>query len=264
MFLLLTALIPFSYLFKKDPIVALYSIPVQLCRNFFWAFGSISGLLNSDTKNMPNENKWDSFWNNKRDSRFTRKSWSKIRMTKLLDQVTEKGMAVLDVGCGSGFFSNYFIYRGCRVYSLDYSKEAIKITKELTHNRSEGYLQDDIMDSGFGKKYSKKFDLIFSDGLLEHFSVNDQKKILDNLKAVKKPDGIITTFVPNKYSWWEIIRPIFMPGIAESPFTMKKLKRFFRDMKIIKFGGLNSIPCAFSPDRLAGSYFGMILYLFSK
>lgn len=267
LFLLASSLISFPYFFKKDALTAIYSIPVQLCRNYAWALGAVAGVLyfsNTSAGKMPNENGWDTFWDAKRSSRFTKKSWSKIRMMKLLDQVTKEGMTVLDVGCGSGFFSNYFISKGCKVYAMDYSLEALKIAKEITHNKAEAYLQDDIFNLDFVQKYNKKFDILFSDGLLEHFSDEDQKKIVNNLKALKKTDGVIATFVPNKYSWWEIIRPIFMPGINERPFTMKKLKQLFTGMKTVKSGGINVIPLAISPDRLAGSYIGMILYIFSS
>jgi len=45
-FLFATAFIPFKYLFKRDPTVALYSIPVQICRNFSWLFGALFGFFN--------------------------------------------------------------------------------------------------------------------------------------------------------------------------------------------------------------------------
>ncbi len=45
LFLFLTTLIPFSYFFGKDKIVALYSIPVQLCRNFAWFIGMVKGVF---------------------------------------------------------------------------------------------------------------------------------------------------------------------------------------------------------------------------
>jgi len=215
-------------------------------------------------KKLPTENKWNYFWDSKKNSRFTKNSWSKTRMIRLLDQIIKEGMIVIDVGCGCGFFSSYFISKGCKVYSLDYSKEALEIAKEQTKNKAEGYLQEDILNSDFAEKNKNKFDLIFSDGLLEHFSAEDQKRINDNLKIIKKPDGIIATFVPNKYSWWQVIRPMFMPGINEYPFTMGKLKQFYSDMEIVESGGLNLIPFAFSPDKLFGSYFGMILYLFAR
>lgn len=214
--------------------------------------------------NLPQEKNWDNFWKINTDSRFTKKSWSKIRMTKLLDGVVRENMDVLDAGSGSGFFSNYFISRGCDVYSLDYSEDALNITKRLTNNKSTAYLKEDLLDQSFGERYAGKFDLIFSDGLFEHFTFENQKKIMNNFKKSKKPNGIITTFVPNKYSWWEIVRPLVMPGIKEDPFTLKKIASLHHEMEIVKKGGLNVLPVAFSPDKALGSKIGMILYIFAK
>ncbi len=168
--------------------------------------------------NLPKEENWDAFWEKNFDSRFIKKSWSKIRISKLLDGIVKEGMEVLDAGSGSGFFSNYFISKGCNVYALDYSEDALKIARSLTDNKAAAYLKENLLDINFGGRYKKKFDLIFSDGLFEHFEAVDQKIIMDNFQKAKKEDGIIATFVPNKFSWWQIIRPIFMPGIKRKAF----------------------------------------------
>lgn len=45
-FILLTSLIPFSYYFiKRDLFVALFSIPIQIMRNFAWLIGSTKGVI---------------------------------------------------------------------------------------------------------------------------------------------------------------------------------------------------------------------------
>jgi len=207
---------------------------------------------------------WDDFWSANTKSRFTQKSWSKIRIMNLLDQVLSPGMAVLDAGCGSGFFSGFFISRDCEVYTLDYSDSALEVAREKTQNKSKAYLKENLLEPDFGNRFAGKFDIIFTDGLFEHFTREDQNKILDNFKKVKKPDGLITTFVPNKYSWWEIIRPLVMPGIHEEPFTLNQLKELHRGLKIKIEGGINVLPIGLSPDKMLGARLGMILYVFAK
>jgi len=44
-FLLYTSLLPFPYLFRRDPRAALLSIPVRFCRNFAWLLGLAQGIL---------------------------------------------------------------------------------------------------------------------------------------------------------------------------------------------------------------------------
>lgn len=46
LFLFLVALWPFIYFAKKDVIIAFYSIPLQIIRNFAWFYGLVRGVLN--------------------------------------------------------------------------------------------------------------------------------------------------------------------------------------------------------------------------
>lgn len=122
------------------------------------------------------------------------------------------------------------------------------------------------MEDDLSKIVSDKFDLIFSDGLLEHFSPTDQDKIVTNLSGVLASDGVLVTFVPNRWSPWELIRPFFMPGIEEDPFVLSQLIDLNErnGLKPLTSGGLNTVPFAFSPDGLLGSMWGMLLYTISK
>ncbi|MBF0441478.1 MAG: class I SAM-dependent methyltransferase [Oligoflexales bacterium] len=204
---------------------------------------------------------WDNFWRMNRDSRFTKISWSKRRIIGILDPFAKSGLNVLDAGSGSGFFSNYFISKNCNVYSLDYSEDALDITRRVTLGRSKEYIKADLLDERFGERYLNTFDVIFTDGLFEHFSAFEQKKIMDNFRRVKKDDGTVFTFVPNRFSFWTVVRPFFMPGIHEVPFTRKKLLELHQGMKIVGDGGLNVLPVPLSPDRLLGPLLGMIVYV---
>jgi len=112
-------------------------------------------------KGLPKKNNWNSFWKDNNNSRFVKKSWSKIRIMKLLDGITEKNMRILDAGSGSGFFSNYFISKKCDLYALDYSEEALKITERNTDGNAKEYLKEDLLDLELGVKYRNHFDIIF-------------------------------------------------------------------------------------------------------
>ena len=206
--------------------------------------------------------KWDRFWNTNRSSRFTKISWSKRRIIFILNRYVRKGIDVLDAGCGSGFFSAFFISCGCNTFCLDYSKTALEIAREHTKNSAKKYILGDLLDDNLVKAYTNRFDLIFTDGLFEHFSVSEQDRISNNFKLMKKKGGKIITFVPNRFTLWTLIRPFYLPGIKEKPFTIERLKKLHRKngFEIDEWGGINVIPAKYSPDMLIGKHMGMLIY----
>jgi SAM-dependent methyltransferase len=201
--------------------------------------------------------KWDKFWHSQSDVKY---SWSKKRIVRILDKYSQSGMKVLDAGCGSGFFSSYFIHKGCDTYSLDLSEQALALTKKLTSNGSKKYLCENLLDGRFAAKYSKNFDVIFSDGLFEHFNKTDQNRVFNNFVTMSK--GYIITFVPNKYTLWRILQPFYMRGIKEKPFSMAELLMLYRGngYNVLSCGGINVLPVKVSPEKLFGKSFGMLLY----
>ena len=213
----------------------------------------------------PNHADWDRFWNNDSTRKFTQISWSKRRILRVLKPYVICGQKAMDAGCGSGFFSKYFCDEGMPTVSLDYSRSALEIASRATAGRSI-VIQKDLLNDRLVQDFDDRFDLIFSDGLLEHFSVQDQDRIVQNLKAVLNPQGVLITFVPNRFSPWELIRPWFMPGIEETPFVLKELIDLNQrnGFKVTAQGGVNTFPFSFSPDRFLGDVFGMLLYTIAK
>ncbi len=204
---------------------------------------------------------WNHFWSLESRKKQKAISWSKKRILQLVSRYLQKDMSILDAGCGTGFFSNYFCEQGYETVALDYSEEALAITKKRTHGRVK-ILKADMLSEGLEQVTDDRFDLIFSDGLFEHFSKNNQDRIMNNLKSVLSVGGIVATFVPNRWSPWELIRPFMMPGIKEEPFVLKRLKDLNErnGLKVIHSGGINVVPFALSPEALLGKYFGMLLF----
>lgn len=209
----------------------------------------------------PQASDWNRFWDLDKTERFTKISWSKKRILRILRPYMLSGHSALDAGCGSGFFSRCFVDAGMQTTSLDYSEEALEIAKKMTLEKARLF-QDDLLQPGLSERLGQKFDLIFTDGLFEHFEKETQDVILKNFIDVLSDRGVIITFVPNKYSPWELIRPFYMPGIEEKPFVLKELNSLNErnDLRVIAQGGVNTFPFAFSPDGVFGSIFGMLLY----
>ncbi len=228
-------------------------------------FGGDSFGISSNKLSNPNHSDWNRFWNDDSTQKFTQVSWSKRRILRVLKPYVVSQQRALDAGCGSGFFSKYFCDEGMSTVSLDYSSGALEIASRASAGRAK-IVQKDLLTDDIAKDLDGRFDLIFSDGLLEHFSSHDQDRILQNLKAILNPQGVLITFVPNRFSPWELIRPWFMPGIEETPFVLKELIDLNQrnGFKVMAKGGVNTFPLVFSPDRFLGAAFGMLLYTIAK
>lgn len=222
-------------------------------------------LKESENAHMPSSSDWNHFWNKAKPKDATTPSWSKRRILNILKPLVCLDRKALDAGCGSGFFSKYFIDQGMKVTAIDYAQSALDMTEKITDNRAHVF-KIDLLNDDFSMRLPCDYRVIFSDGLLEHFDYDQQLKILKNLKSILSPDGYLVTFVPNRWSPWEIIRPFFMPGIEETPFVLKDLVGLMdaAGFKIMKQGGVNTIPMALSPDDWVGSWFGMLLYTVAK
>jgi 2-polyprenyl-3-methyl-5-hydroxy-6-metoxy-1,4-benzoquinol methylase len=156
---------------------------------------------------------------------------------------------------------------GLEVTALDSSETALKLCQKFCDDKKNiKYIKEDILSNYFSNNLKQNFDIVFSDGLLEHFNFNSQIKILKNFAKVLKPGGKIVTFVPNKFSPWQLIRPFILKGIYEEPMILKKLLFLNKTsgLKVIESGGINVLPVSFSPENLLGSYLGMILYTISS
>ncbi|MFP4472772.1 MAG: class I SAM-dependent methyltransferase [Candidatus Omnitrophota bacterium] len=204
---------------------------------------------------------WDGFWSRDNAEQYGRISWSKRRIIRLLGPLTAPDMAVMDAGCGSGFFSRYFLDQGARVTSVDYAPAALDMARAACQDRAR-FLPADMLDRSFPDECGESYDLIFSDGLLEHFSPQEQDRLLNNFFRVLRPGGTIATFVPNRWSPWQLIRPFMMPGIKEKPFTGRGLtEAHVRNGLCVKqSGGVNVLPLGPSPEFLA-PVFGMLVYV---
>ncbi|UCD20575.1 MAG: class I SAM-dependent methyltransferase [archaeon] len=204
---------------------------------------------------------WDNYWQNY----GLKPGSSKTRMENIMNPFLKKmnkNSKVLDAGCGSGYFTGFFASKKVKVIGIDTSKKARDMTKR---NLAKLKLKAKVENGNVLKlKYKKdSFDVIFTDGLLEHFK--NPEKILEQFKRVIKKKGVIITFVPNKYSYWIFLKPFLMKDIHEDPFILKRLVKLHEKvgLKVVQKGGLNVLPFRCSPEFL-GPLIGRILYVIAR
>ena len=83
----------------------------------------------------------------------------------------KKGSRVLDLGCGYGKLSHLMTAKGYDVHAVDSSQKIINSIKNANFKISK----QDARNLNFKGGY---FDLVFTDGMLEHLKINDVKKVI--------------------------------------------------------------------------------------
>ena len=147
-------------------------------------------------------------------------------------------MRILEVGCGSsidthiiaqyigGLTSRCSTSNG-QVYGVDISQEAIKIAHRVAVYFKNSVILD--QQDVYGLKFSNNFfDLVFSQGMLEHLEYVN--KAIEEQLRVLKPGGILVINVPQKYTiytlykHWQMIRNKWSWG-KEDEFSYIQLKK---------------------------------------
>ena len=115
---------------------------------------------------------------------------TKLRYEKLLDgfEKYRKNNALMDVGCGAGYFMLSASKKGWRVEGTEISDEAIKLAEE----KGQRVYKGDISSLNLREK---SYDIAVLMQLLEHAS--DPEGIIKKLSIVLRPGGMIYITTPN-------------------------------------------------------------------
>ncbi len=116
----------------------------------------------------------------------------------------EKGMKILDVGCGTGNFSIKLAKMGCSVTGIDISDNMLEIAskKAADENLDIQFLHMDLNELNFKEN---KFDAVFSMAAFEFVNDEDAPKALEGmLKVVKKNGQVLIGTISSNSSWGEL------------------------------------------------------------
>ncbi|MEE3343419.1 MAG: class I SAM-dependent methyltransferase [Bacilli bacterium] len=123
--------------------------------------------------------KEDEYWKENINKELEEDLW----IDEYKEYLNNKGLC-LDLGCGIGQYSRWFMKNGYDVISSDISNIALNKVKEFNPN---------IINLDMREPFpfeDNKFDLVFANLSIHYFSDNDTKKILKEIKRILKKDGL--------------------------------------------------------------------------
>ena len=104
----------------------------------------------------------------------------------------QKGMTLLDIGCGWGFLLMRAAKKyGIRGTGITLSKEQYqKFSEDIEKEGLKDLLQVELMDYRDLKHSGARFDRVVSVGMLEHVGRGNYELFMENVEAVLKPEGL--------------------------------------------------------------------------
>lgn len=127
---------------------------------------------------------WNSIHSNYERDKIKYDDWLKI-FERAIDNCKTP---IIDLGCGSGNDTLYLVERGKKVIPCDYSRNAVQ---NIQKNFPE-VERTECFDMTKGLPFEDNFtDIIISDLFLHYFTEEKTFEVLNEIKRVLKPDGIL-------------------------------------------------------------------------
>ena len=173
-------------------------------------------------------NEWGGYWSSKSFKRFIIESSRNLYFARVFASIVKKSSKskngpVLEAGCGSGAILKVLPENILKIGG-DISTPALKIAQNNCHH----VVKCDIACLPFKEKY---FELVFNQGVMEHFSPEEFDIILRELKRVSKKVLII---VPSSTSVFQLHNPFEDVGgtFISKRELYDRMKKHFKNVKV--------------------------------
>ncbi|MDR3253157.1 MAG: methyltransferase domain-containing protein [Tannerella sp.] len=113
------------------------------------------------------------------------------RRVKLLTDFIQPQSAVLELGCGTGYFTREIVKTGAEVTAIDISPELLNVAKAEIISPRVSFCEENAYRMSFP---DNSFDYIVGSSVLHHLDI---KKAMSEIYRVLKPDGTIAFTEPN-------------------------------------------------------------------
>lgn len=218
----------------------------------------IPSIIKGDESAEDQKEEWNSFWG----KIWMQKIMNKARNLEADLMIRKKLKPYLnrdtfcEIGCGSGVLLSKVSKYYKNIIGIDYSPDSLMRAKEYLSSKNIDNFTlsiDDIRDS----KLADKFDVTYSNGLVEHF--DDPGKIILNHLNLTKKGGVCIIIVPYAYSiknaWYKATRlkifNKFWPWTSQIFFTKKTFLGCFKEYAEMNKYEIRINVCRFTENLIA-------------
>jgi SAM-dependent methyltransferase len=159
----------------------------------------------------------------------------RAKINGLLEGVDFARNSVLELGCGSGMNSVNLLndHSFQKATLVDFSDQALGTAKANTADHNVGLVCSDI----FSLDLSERFDLVFSIGLIEHFTGERRSEAIAVHRRFTENDGLIMIIAPRKGALSPVSGLVNrIQGYKEYPFSDAEIEGLFQrnGLEVIK------------------------------
>lgn len=213
-------------------------------------------------KMLGEQREWDEYWTKKKTKSqavyravagLYREFIIKKSLNHSIEKEFKKGSKLLHAGSGTGQVDTDILDR-YTITALDISGEALKLYKQNNGDKAK-LLKASIFDI---PAKDSSFDGIYNMGVHEHFTEDENIKILKEYARVLKPNGKIIVFWPPKFgisviflnSLHFVLNNILRRNIRLHPQEVSLIKSRNQVKDILKRGGFRLVKFYFGPVDL--------------
>ncbi len=149
---------------------------------------------------------WDTYWGSKNRAEEIYSNQDRIARNLKITGFPSDAL-ILEIGAGTGRDSLPLAGMGATVYQLDYSYESLRLIKQTMNTPGIYPVGGDTFYLPFR---DNTFDIVFHQGLLEHFREVDADRMLEEQTRVLKQGGLILIDVPQRYHPYTVLKHLFI------------------------------------------------------
>ena len=171
---------------------------------------------------------WDDFWNVSGDAEEIYDNEGRVSI-RFMAVMPLSGLRILEVGAGTGRDGIFMASQGASVVSLDYSMPSLgMIRSQIPDGAAVDLCCGDAFSLPFG---DETFDLVFHQGLLEHFR-NPEEMLAEHYRVLKR-GGHILVDVPQRWHYYTVIKHVMIAAGKwfagwETEFSPRELEMMLR------------------------------------